>query len=272
MQTLQKQITYKSQVLPGFYGFYGSIYESMADDTEREALEEASEELGFEVDEKYLETDRHQIYLDISKQAVCEVNELMGDFAEFEYDKLKSPQYYNFTNDEIICNVTPKIEVIKEYIYKHRDLFTQYLKDRFTSRDGFHSFTSNNFAEWEGLTSNFTKYSNDKAENIDIVLSFIFENEELELDITDHVWGICLEHTYVDKDRASFENIDSVLSDIYLMDLGYNGTIEYLKNNTFNEVFEKRKDDIILRLQAHCYIWENDSVSFARYFRDYLDF
>lgn len=68
---------------------------------------------------------------------------------EFKFNRLDSPREYNFTNDEIIVDATfPKPIQIWRKIVEHKAAIEKYIKERFTSRDGFISFVSNDINEW----------------------------------------------------------------------------------------------------------------------------
>jgi len=64
-----------------------------------------------------------------------------------KFKELVSPKYYNFQTDRIFCDISLS-EVTSIYSQVDKDLLKQYIKSRFTSRDGFISHYSNDIAEW----------------------------------------------------------------------------------------------------------------------------
>jgi hypothetical protein len=67
------------------------------------------------------------------------------------FQKIVSPKFYNFQNDSI--NVEYQFESLDKlntFLIDNRDEFSDYLKDRYTSCDGFISHHSNDVDEWIG--------------------------------------------------------------------------------------------------------------------------
>lgn len=111
-----------------------------------------------ETDEQY--SDRRDAYFDkirdesdylAIKQEYCKA--YVDAFAEdngiaLTYESLSSPREYNFTTDRIFCEITPE-EVKRLVSLLDREKFAEYVKENFTSCDGFSSFYSNNADEWK---------------------------------------------------------------------------------------------------------------------------
>jgi len=79
--------------------------------------------------------------------------EALKDFGiELDFLHISSPQYYNFTTDELIATVKFDGRLLKKAILKKIandfDRFSKIVKERHTSYDGFCSFYSNNPDEW----------------------------------------------------------------------------------------------------------------------------
>lgn len=95
-----------------------------------------------------------------------------GDKVAIECGEIYSPKYYNFATDEIEFTVTYNKADILKSATKDKENFNKFLKEKYSSYDGFYSFTSNNFEEWEI----------DFLENIETavgaVLSYLFKDEE----------------------------------------------------------------------------------------------
>lgn len=158
--------------LPLFHGFYGSVWD------DHDFYGEAEH---FNLPEKfpfYEYVNYTEYYRDLSIR-FCEIVEREGDkyIESVKYDGLYSPKYYNFTNDSINCTIIPKPEAIAEAIYQNREKFEQYLKDHLKSRDGFISFHSYLFEEWEEETNKFTEYTKNSFQ-LGFLLNFILEEIE----------------------------------------------------------------------------------------------
>ena len=65
-----------------------------------------------------------------------------------EFMELTSPREYNFTTDQISCWITSK-ELKKISSVLNSDTLKDIIKKRFTSRDGFMSWYSNDINEWK---------------------------------------------------------------------------------------------------------------------------
>ena len=74
-----------------------------------------------------------------------------------EFEKIISPKEYNFTNDAVDVIIDVDMEALKRFLDDHEDEFEKYLIRRYTSRDGFMSWCSNDIEEWKTITENFTK-------------------------------------------------------------------------------------------------------------------
>ena len=154
--------------LPIYNGNYGTIWE----DAPREEYEvEYINELREEKNLKPIEFD--DVEFDY-KTFYNELSELISNEVEFVLkDYVHSIEYLN-------------MEAIKEYVNKYQEEWSQYLKDNYTSYDGFISFHSNDHKseEWE-LNTACKDYH-----KLGVVLGFIAQNEGIkEFDIYDDVIG-----------------------------------------------------------------------------------
>ena len=73
-----------------------------------------------------------------------------GEFA-VEYVSTYHPKYYNFETDSVVFDFayTDKLcEFMLGYAAMNRDNFEEFLEKKFTSYDGFASFTPNNWDDW----------------------------------------------------------------------------------------------------------------------------
>jgi len=151
--------------LPIFTGFYNTIFDIPEDIQDIESI-----------DYKKYEND-------VSNQ-LCEIveNELSNFIKDIEFIKVDSPKYYNYSNDTIDCIITPKKQAILSYIKQNYNNWCKYLKDNYTSYDGFISHYDNNpnSEDWN-LDSLFKKHQ------LCSVLNFIAKNENItEFDLLDN--------------------------------------------------------------------------------------
>ena len=114
--------------------------------------------------------------------------------------EIYSPKYYNFSNDEIDLDVTfSKSKVLNE-VNKNITKFNDFLKERYSSRDGFNSFTSNNYIEW------LEDYNNEVDTSIGAVLTYLFQ-ETIEENRENFIQHVC--DDYMDyREFVDFEEHD----------------------------------------------------------------
>lgn len=152
--------------LPLFRGFYGSHWDDPCFDGEEEYFT-LPEGMYFE---EFVDWNAYHEH--IAKELCNEVQYLLSDFvSSIEFEKISSPRYYNFENDAIHCKITFNKTKVKQYLNENFEAFSKYIKERYTSRDGFISFHSNDPKDW------MNKWNEHQVGSI---LQFICENERFE--------------------------------------------------------------------------------------------
>lgn len=122
-----------------FSGFYESIHNDVFDSEERDIIENYP---GKNWDDFRWTYD----WLRYSKSYVSAISRETG--LDLEFQELISPREYNFSTDRIICWIKPK-DVKKLATALNSPTLEKLVKERFTSRDGFISFYSNDVSEWK---------------------------------------------------------------------------------------------------------------------------
>lgn len=119
---------------------------------------------------------------EVSKQIaynLLDVTPNEGIIQDIEFKSLYSPKYYNYETDSLILEVKLNLTKLKKYCFTtHKDNFNKYLKDNFTSYDGFISYIANNINDFI-LDYNSKITPNDREINIMIeyyLLSCIYES------------------------------------------------------------------------------------------------
>lgn len=91
-------------------------------------------------------------------------SDILSDFCLLKID---SPRFYNYRTDRLVLSVNVDVELLKGYAYSSHPIeFESYLKENFTSYDGFISFVPNNlseFLEWE---------ETNQQSSIDVLIEF----------------------------------------------------------------------------------------------------
>lgn len=110
---------------------------------------------------------------DVAKNAVSLLwNDLNEDIIKsMKFYKLWSPSAYNFATDRLQIKIDLDLNKLKSYCFKtHSFKFNKYLKDNFTSYDGFCSFVSNNISDFK------YQYYDDKTRCIAVMIEFYILN------------------------------------------------------------------------------------------------
>jgi hypothetical protein len=85
--------------------------------------------------------------------------------------KIISPLYYNYSTDTIDFDVTFNNKELINYIKSNLDEFDMYLKENYTSVEGFIYFVPNNYNEW------LEQYKQQDVRCLSAALDFIFTDE-----------------------------------------------------------------------------------------------
>lgn len=166
--------------LPVFSGFYNSYYESQAYSLAEMEYEYFKDIYCNDLDFDDLEFDYTSFYTEC---AICMVYEVrdelvsLGFVSDIDYQKISSPKYYNFSNDSINVSIKlndEKITNIMNYLNENTEDFAEYLKGKYTSRDGFISSYSNSIEDW------LNTESLEHPHKLGSILDFILENEGFE--------------------------------------------------------------------------------------------
>lgn len=69
---------------------------------------------------------------------------------KMEFAGISSPKYYNFDTDRLMIEITYEDDALASYCFEHnRNEFDIYLRQNFTSYDGFLSFVANNVSDFK---------------------------------------------------------------------------------------------------------------------------
>lgn len=151
-----------------FPGFYESLFsnsdEFIDDETELQyELECFLDSNSFEVVYEYSNFKKYkemvcEKYLECYIDKIIDVlpNEIVNN-SEFKFEKTDdetiviSPAFYNYTTDKCFCNIETNhftLKQIKDYTLNIPEA-SEYIKDHFSSHDGFISFLSNDIEIWK---------------------------------------------------------------------------------------------------------------------------
>ncbi|MHA1382050.1 MAG: hypothetical protein ACTSRG_27070 [Candidatus Helarchaeota archaeon] len=186
--------------LPIFTGFYNTIWQFQDDNTVYNINETRENNNLMPINWDVLDIDYKQYEYDIVQGIIEAVKSELSEYIEsIEFQTIQSPQKYNFKNDSVDVAIIPKIENIRQCIYDNMDSFKIYLKNHYTSYDGFCSWYSNRVEDWESDTSEFTDFTVN-GHYLGKILEFICEVENItEYDIYEYAKGDIYEDNYINN-------------------------------------------------------------------------
>lgn len=165
--------------LPVFNGFYETLFTPDGEESEIEDINGARELRDLpEIDYSDCEWDYEEYNERVSQKCTevieRELIDLFPSITNIEYQELVSPKYYNFKTDSINIEIEIKdLNEIIAYLQDNEEEFAEYIKDKYTSRDGFISSYSNDSIDWLFYLNNEEKLSH----VLGSVLDFVFINE-----------------------------------------------------------------------------------------------
>ena len=110
-------------------------------------------------------------------------HEADGIKIDIKVGKIYSPSYYNFATDQIDLDVDYNKDQLLAYAEENMDNFNEYLKENYSSYDGFNSFTANNYSDW------VEDFKNDNEQSVGAVLTYLFRDEEMQDQFMNEVYN-----------------------------------------------------------------------------------
>jgi hypothetical protein len=209
-------------IVPVFPGFYNTIYEFQHDAYNSELawyldniiqLPDAVIDALAAKCEVY-DTDYKRYEEDIGKSFCDVLTEYFQDLFDFEHFKITfkeidSPSYYNYRNDKIIAELEytdEEAEVLESYVSEHWVDWSEFVKEHFTSCDGFISFYDNDANEWPSHLC-----SMDEVES-QYVLKFILERKCDRCDLGETLYYQTTDNIYSGEYVALKDSLIEALS------------------------------------------------------------
>ena len=179
--------------LPVFNGFYNTLFENLIDNAVDGAIEYHNEQNGTDLVHDDFNFNFDSIMQEICKDAVSKIEEKLNEIGincKIKFESLISPREYNFFNDSINIEINfKKFSQVIEILEQNFDLFTQYIKDNYASRDGFISSHSSYASDW---MDDLIEDAENEAHKVGAVLDFIlqeieeYKDEDLYSDLCDY--------------------------------------------------------------------------------------
>ena len=221
----QKLNTY----LPVFKGFYyagllaSDINIEMRVDIEVERIfHDKDIEIGESIISDFLDTayDYEKDKTETSK-LICDtveesLKELYPWFDSVEFQELRSPKYYNYSDDSIDCALTVQLNGLdgfKAYLLKsmadNRKEWADLLKSRYKSCDGFISYHEHDLDSW---VEKVEKVENDPEHNLGALIDMLLIIEERSEKLYENIVYACNESDIFDS-CVDWTKFDSLVSE-----------------------------------------------------------
>ena len=170
MKVTQLEINFP--LFEGFYNSYLDLSENI----------EVGDESYSMTEEQFNEIDWNKTNENVSKFYLNFIKDELKDFfneigiINLDFVKIDSPKYYNYSTDKLVCNIeVNKNKFLTELQKYNFEAWRQFLKNNFTSYDGFISFYPNDPNEWAELITE--KFEDDNV-IIETLLQFYLEQSE----------------------------------------------------------------------------------------------
>lgn len=135
------------------------------------------------------------------------IHEANGIEIEIKTGQIYSPRYYNFATDQIDLEVKFNKTKVLKFAKDHQVELDDFLREHFSSYDGFHSHTANNYQDW------LEDFKDNNVQSIGAVLTFIFIDE---LDyFRDGFYEYCYSNLYYTEfvDTTSIDSEQKIIED-----------------------------------------------------------
>jgi len=195
---------------PIFPGFYETHYGMDTEGVCYNFSEDADHDVGYDD----IEWDYAGYAQEVSKEFVNVISpliiEILPAIRRIEFEELRSPQFYNFSNDAINIQVIATKDLykqIQDYLKEYEVDWHHYLQNNYTDRSGFWSSYLNDAESWEADTANYTEYP--KGHRLGSIFQFICEVEGIN-DNDLELYHKVMEGVYPDE-FAEYKGIECVL-------------------------------------------------------------
>ena len=184
--------------LPVFNGFYNTLFENIIDNATEFAIDDYNEQNNTSLNYDDFDFNFNSIMQEICKDAVSKIEEKLNEIGincTIIYENLVYQREYNFNNDSINIEINfKKFSRVIEILEQNCDLFSQYIKEHYTSRSGFISSYSSYSSDW---IKDLREDAENEAHKVGAVLDFIFQEIE-EYKDEDLYFYLCENAYFVD--------------------------------------------------------------------------
>jgi hypothetical protein len=131
---------------PLFPGFYNTIFEPNEDNEIEYHNQENDTDLSYDDFEFDYADYRERIASTFVESFEINFQDIMP--VKIDYQSISSPQYYNFSNDSLNIEVDLDFDKFMQIVNENKEELREYIRENYTSYDGFNSFHSNDIEDW----------------------------------------------------------------------------------------------------------------------------
>lgn len=185
--------------LPQFQGFYNSEYTEILYD--EMSFFGFSEFYKIPPDKDFIDFIDLDLYYNNIGVFLCKATQIeLSEFiTSIQFQSIRNPKYYNFENDSINCEIEFDENLVLDYLLENSIEFEKYIFERYSSRDGFTSFYSNNSADWLRI-EDWGKHQ------VGSIFEFILENEDILISIQNEEFdGFCSPSLFISHEILDYE-------------------------------------------------------------------
>ena len=165
--------------LPVFNGFYNTLFENVIDNAVDDQIEYYNEQNNTSLNYDDFNFNYNLIKNEISKDAVSKIEDKLNEIGidcSIIYENLISPREYNFSNDSINIEINfKKFSRVIEILEQNYDSFSKYIKEHYTSSEGFISIYSSYASDW---IKDLIEDAENETHKVGAVLNFILQEIE----------------------------------------------------------------------------------------------
>ena len=192
--------------LPLFPGFYNTIFEPNGEDCEideinRQRLEKNLTEINYDDCNFNYKDYEKNMSEDMSYKIAEYLESIFGEKIDITFEKVVSPKFYNFSNDSINIEIAIDLNLVINYLESNLKEFKDYIKNKYTSYDGFISSYSNDGLNW---LNDIKTIDFESSHKLGSILDFILINEDYE--------AINLIEDCTDSNYLYAENYDELIN------------------------------------------------------------
>ena len=143
-----KNFIFANDTLQVFEGFYESnLLNSNTEYYLNEMLQDEEHPEEYEID--FQEYKQEVALLHVEKlNDYCVLYNHDNIIKSIKLHSVDSPKYYNFETDRLVLSIDFNLTLLKKYIKDNKEDFKVFLKEKYTSYDGYISFIPNHYSDF----------------------------------------------------------------------------------------------------------------------------